>query len=66
VFPFLQIAGQSESPEQHARYRQRVLEALQDAGAALGTAYPMLERIVVALEVEEMSKEQPPAARAAS
>lgn len=50
------------TPEQHARYRQRVLEALKDAGEALATAYPMLEKIAAALEVEEMLKEQPPAA----
>jgi hypothetical protein len=39
-----------------------VLEALKDAGEALAGAYPMLEKIAAALEVEEMLKEQPPAA----
>jgi len=50
--------GLSVSAEQHADYRQRVLEALGDASEALGTAYPLLERIAAALEVEEMLKEQ--------
>ena len=50
------------TPEQHARYRQRVLEALKDAAEALATAYPMLEKIAAALEVEEMLRQQPPAA----
>ena len=40
----------------HEIYRQRVLEALRDAGEALGTAYPMLERIAHALDVEQILK----------
>lgn len=45
------------SPEQHELYRQRVLEALSDAGEGLRTAYPLLERIAQALAVEEILKE---------
>jgi hypothetical protein len=35
-------------------YRQRVLAALEDARDALGIAYPILERIAEALDVEEL------------
>jgi hypothetical protein len=41
-------------PKEHEFYRQRVLAALRDARDALGTAYPMLERIAQALDVEEI------------
>jgi len=39
-------------------HRQRVLDALQDAGEALRMAYPMLERIAQALAVDEILKQQ--------
>jgi hypothetical protein len=52
------------SPEQHELYRQRVLEALSDAGEALRTAYPMLEGIAEALAVEQILKEHMSAAEA--
>jgi hypothetical protein len=48
------------SPEQHELYRQQVLAALSDAGDALHTAYPMLERVAQALVVEEILKEHAP------
>ena len=44
----------------HEVYEERVLEALNGAGEALATAYPMLERIAAALDVEEMLKEHAP------
>lgn len=47
-------------PEEHEVFRQRVLEALSSAGGALATAYPMLERIVQALTVEEILKQHVP------
>ncbi|TMQ08998.1 MAG: hypothetical protein E6J91_31710 [Deltaproteobacteria bacterium] len=48
------------SPKRHEVYEERVLEALNGAGEALATAYPMLERIAAALDVEEMLKEHAP------
>jgi hypothetical protein len=48
-------------------YRQRVLAALHGARDALGIAYPILERIAEALDVEELlargAKRQPPSAK---
>jgi hypothetical protein len=46
------------------RDRQRALEALSDAGEALRTAYPLLERIAQALAVEEILKQHTPATEA--
>jgi hypothetical protein len=46
-------------PEEHAFYRQRVLAALRDARDALGTPYPMLERIAQALDVEKILAHPP-------
>ena len=48
------------SPKDHEFYRGRVLETLNDAGEALRTAYPMLERIAQALAVEEILREHTP------
>ncbi|HET7755769.1 MAG TPA: hypothetical protein VFK87_00805 [Steroidobacteraceae bacterium] len=53
------------SPGQHKSYRERVLEALSGAGDALATAYPLLERIAEALDVEEMLQRRVPPARPA-
>ena len=60
-------------PEQHEVYRQRVLEALLVAGDALARGYPMLERIVEALDAGQMlkagtveSSQPPPATRSAA
>jgi hypothetical protein len=39
------------------RYQQRVFEALNVAGDALASAYPMLVRIAEALDANEMLKE---------
>jgi hypothetical protein len=46
-------------PKEHEFYRQRVLAALHDARDALGTAYPMLERIAQALDVEKILAHPP-------
>ena len=51
------------TPRQHQGYRQRVVEALNDASEALGTAYPMLERIAQALAIEEILREHTPVER---
>jgi hypothetical protein len=41
-------------PDEEDAYRERVLAALQDARDALAIAYPILERIAEALDVEEL------------
>ncbi|HYL03344.1 MAG TPA: hypothetical protein VEU54_07980 [Steroidobacteraceae bacterium] len=51
------------SPSQHKSYREQVLEALTDAGEALATAYPMLERVAEALDVEELLQQHAPSKR---
>src|SRR5258708_17479131 len=60
----LSAAGEALSPgaKRQELYELRALEALGEAGQALATAYPMLQRIADAPDVVEILKEPAPVA----
>jgi hypothetical protein len=51
------IVKHSLATDQRRFYERRVLESLDNAKQSLATAYPMLERIAEALQVDEILKE---------